>query len=137
MPTTPAIPRIDWGVAFANQWILSGPLDDPVPSNRQDDAFIEADSGYRDAWERTPRYTLKFSIRFIPNSVYNAVDGAQDAIRYMFINGGRLYPDKDDLLTYHDFYILEPPRVERDGKGAYYRVDLVIQDAGGNPFRSY
>lgn len=137
MATPPPMPRIDWGVGFANQWLLNNPLDNVLPFQKYDDAAIEADSGYRDVWERTPRYTLKFSIRFIPAAVFNAVNGAQDAIRYMYIHGGRLYPDRTDLLTYHDFYIIEPPQVSRDGNGPYYRVDLTIQDAGGNTFRSY
>lgn len=131
------MPRIDWGTGFVNQWLLSGPLDNPVQTPVFDDGTIEVDSGYRDVWQRTSRYQLKFAIRFIPAATFNAVNGAQDALKYMYVNGGRLYPDRNDLLTYHNFYIVEPPRIERDGKGAHYRVDLVIQDAGGNPFRSY
>lgn len=143
------VSAIGWGTGHANLWELGYPLDNVTAWSepREGSDFAKVSSGEEDSWITGWDYYLEGDARWIEAAAttdpvangWDAATGADAALQWLRAkNVGRFYPDKDDLGTYHEVYLVEPmrgrPDQEEDGTR---RLTIRLRDVNGNPFTGY
>lgn len=141
-----AIPKITWGDAFANTWVLGRPFDSPRARRVVVGTIAEAKSGLRDFWEdRTDDGELHVVSRLIPRfgPTPAGVTGwstptatcVQAALAWMKKNVSRVYPD-EATAAFRPVYLLEySDELERGG--VFYRVTMHFRTSDGSAWTEY